>query len=132
MDSIKPKCHCKSTSETNTACTMGTTQCCWCMDKRSVYKIYIDEYGLIEPAKHYCLMPRDLYYCSTCKYPETISVGCYTEQLKKVLPEPDIFHKRVTKAKKTVKIQQIIRMQNITERMQKIREKSMRDAKLVK
>lgn len=87
-----------------------------------VYKLYIDEYGLIEPVKHYWLMPIDLYYCSTCKYPETISVGCYTEQLKKVLPEHDVFHKRLRlSAKKSVKIQQTIRMQNITERMQKIR-----------
>ena len=74
------------------------------MDKRTVYKIYIDGYGLIEPGKYYSLMPRDLYYCSKCKYSDTISVGCYTEELKKILPEPNIFHEQVTRVKKTNKI----------------------------
>ena len=104
MELTNIKCYCKANSEPNTTCTMGTTQCCWCMDKRTVYKIYIDGYGLIEPGKYYSLMPRDLYYCSKCKYSDTISVGCYTEELKKILPEPNIFHEQVTRVKKTNKI----------------------------
>lgn len=96
-------CHC-STSD-NTICTMKTAECCWCSDKRQVYKIYIDEYGMIEPNMHHYSMPRDLYYCSSCKRPDTISVGKFTEEFKNILPPPEIFHGRITKKIKNDKIQ---------------------------
>lgn len=76
---------------------MSTTSCCWCSDKRVIHSIYVDEYGLLEPHKHHYPMPRDLYYCSNCKRPDTITVGKFTEELKKYLPTPDIFHGHITK-----------------------------------
>ncbi len=111
MESSKINCYCKSNSANNSICTMACVQCCWCSDKRTKYKIYVDEYGLIEPIKYHHLMPIDLYYCSGCKHPDTISVGCYTEQLKNILPEPNVFHEQETKAKKNIKIQMLIRME---------------------
>ena len=123
MDSELIDCHCRFIIESQqyldrdlgAKCTMGTAQCCWCSDKRIRRTIYIDGYGMLEPLKHYYQMPRDLYYCAICKHPDTISVGLFTEELKKCLPKPDIFHGRLTKEKKQIQI-------NHTERMKKIEE----------
>jgi hypothetical protein len=117
------ECHCKSI-ELGANCTMGISQCCWCSDKRTIRTIYVDEYGVIEPSKNYYQMPRDLYYCSGCKRPDTISVGLFTEELKKCLPSPDIFHGRLTRDKNQIKILHAERMKKIeeTERFRRIRE----------
>lgn len=96
-------CHCSTSG--NSVCTMSTVQCCWCSDKRQAYKIYVDEYGMLEPKMHQYSMPRDLYYCLNCKRPDTISVGKFTEEFKNILPFPEVFHGRITKKIKNDKIQ---------------------------
>ncbi len=97
---------------------MKTSECCWCSDKRVIRRIYIDEFGMLEPALYYYPMPRDLYYCSKCKRPDTISVGRFTEELKNFLPTPDIFHGRITKEKKNDRIQFTERIKQEKERYQ--------------
>ena len=90
-------CHC--TTSGNSECILKTGKCCWCSDGRKIRRIYIDEYGMLEPAMYHYPMPRDLYYCSNCRRPDTITVGAFTEELKNMLPTPDIFHGRITKEK---------------------------------
>ena len=104
MDKETIVCKCASTIGTGIKCMTTTSSCCWCSDKRTVLQIYVDEYGMIEPVKHHSIMPRDLYYCSSCRHPDTISVGMYTETLKQILPKPSEFHEKITKEQKRIHI----------------------------
>ena len=104
MDKETIVCKCASTIGTGVKCMTTTSSCCWCSDKRTVLQIYVDEYGMIEPAEYHSIMPQDLYYCSSCKHPDTISAGMYTETLKQILPKPSKFHELINMEKKRIHI----------------------------
>lgn len=72
--------------EYHNKCLFSSYGCCWCLDKRTNLKIYIDSYGLIDPENYGSKVPRDLYYCAKCKLKTTPQVSIYTEELKKMLP----------------------------------------------
>jgi hypothetical protein len=72
-------------------CSFSTTQCCHCIDKRTVLTIYLDSYGLIQPEKYGVGMPKDLYYCASCKSSDTPTIGVFTKVLRDALPNPSDF-----------------------------------------
>jgi len=111
MNTHQLTCKCEFVVGSSAKCTMGTSQCCWCSDKRTIRKMYVDKYGLIEPEKYYCPMPQDLYYCKVCRRPETLSIGIFMEKLKQILPEPSVFHDKITKEKNLIRAEKTERMQ---------------------
>jgi hypothetical protein len=73
------------------SCEFSSTQCCWCLDKRTEITIYMDSYGTFDPTKFDCPVPRDLYYCSHCKLSTTPTAGLFLENLRNILPNPSDF-----------------------------------------
>lgn len=80
-----------SCSEHHGACSFSKTDCCWCLDKRPTLTIYLDSYGTIEPKNYSVTMPRDLYYCTRCRSPDTQTAGAFTQYLRDSLPNPSEF-----------------------------------------
>ena len=75
-----------------------TTACCWHEDKREakdLNKIYVDDYGYIDVTYYGFTVPKDIYYCPSCKV-TTVSADNIIEELKKVLEPPEAYKHRLT------------------------------------
>ena len=93
------KQHGKACMNATKSCVLTkTTMCCWHEDKREtndLNKIYMDDYGYIDVTYYGFTVPKDIYYCPSCKV-TTVSADNIIEELKKVLEPPEAYKHRQT------------------------------------
>lgn len=84
------KCQIGSLTRTESATdeTGSATGCCWCLDTRSInsHNIhYIDKIGAIDARELGVEIPRDIYYCPSCKKSKETSIVLHNKLFAKYL-----------------------------------------------